>query len=125
MMNKSAEALAHATDAAETMEALDAANGTTPSSKISDQGDAAKPRLPLGGIAAHHQPLALRSALCVNLATVRLQQSELDLAEHSLMKALRLQPTSKDALKALIYLRLRQGDTQKALRLLQERQPFR
>jgi CCR4-NOT transcription complex subunit 10 len=125
MMNKSAEALTHATNAAETMEALDAENGTAPSSKIRDQEDAAEPRLPLGRIAAHHQPSALRSALCVNLATVRLQQGELDLAEQSLMKALRLQPTSKDALKALIYLRLRQGDTQKALRLLQERQPFR
>ena len=78
----------------------------------------------LAGIAAHPKPLALRSALCVNLANVRLQQGEFDLAEHSLQKALRLEPTSKDALRTLIYLKLRQGDSQKALQMLQERGSF-
>ena len=64
-----------------------------------------------------------RSALCVNLAILRLQEGHVELAESSLMKALGLDATSHAALSTLIYLRLRQGKRQEALQLLQERRP--
>ena len=61
--------------------------------------------------------------MCVNLANVRLQQGELELAERCLNQALALHPSSMEAVRTLVYLRLRQGKAQSALKLLQERRP--
>jgi CCR4-NOT transcription complex subunit 10 len=123
MMDKSSEALNHAIKAEEALAELDAIKAEAVSSKSRDPEGTTQPDLPLSGLVAHPRPLALRSALCVNLATVRLQQGELGLAEQSLKKALSLRPSSNDAIRTLLYLRLRQGDAKEALRLLQERRP--
>lgn len=64
-----------------------------------------------------------RALLLVNLASIRLQQNELDLAEKSLRQALLLDPASSDALRGMVYLRLRQGQSKSAMQLLQERRP--
>ena len=122
MMNNCAEALTHITKAAEVEENLKSSRvQSLPKRTIKKIRQS---RTPLIGVAGEPQPEVYRLALCVNMATVRLQQGELELAEESLKKALSIRPSSKEALNTLLYLRLRQGATEKALQLMQERRPF-
>ena len=64
-----------------------------------------------------------RAALCVNVAAVRLQIGDLENAESSLNRALALNPSSSEILRAFLYLRLKQGNHREALTLLKQRRP--
>ena len=74
-----------------------------------------------GGLASAPTSAKARAALCVNLASIRIQQNELELAEKSLRQALLFSPSSMDALRGLVYLHLRQGQSKHAMQILQER----
>ena len=76
-----------------------------------------------GGLASAPTSAKARAALCVNLASIRIQQNELELAEKSLRQALLFSPSSMDALRGLVYLHLRQGQSKHAMQILQERRP--
>ena len=62
-----------------------------------------------------------RAALCVNVAAVRLQMGDLQDAETALTRALALDPSSSEILRAFVYLRLKQGNHHGALLLLKHR----
>ena len=64
-----------------------------------------------------------RAALCVNVAAVRLQIGDLENAESSLNRALALNPSSSEILRAFLYLPLKQGNHREALTLLKQRRP--
>ena len=108
-MDRCSEALEHAT-AAVSRDGYAPGKDAAPTYSSSHFSIAAKPNSPVA-----------RAALCVNLANVRLQQGELEMAESCLNQALALHPSSSEAIRALVYLRLRQGNTRSALLLLQQR----
>ena len=111
-MNRCAEALAHMTAAMAVSEEQQQ-NKRINEAKVG------------GSVSIAYAPTSpeARAALYVNVASIRLQQNELEMAEKSLRQALTLAPASPDALRGLIYLRLRQGQPQDAMQMLQERRP--
>ncbi len=109
-MNRCEEALVHVNTAMSLMETDKLSSGET---EVQEKG----------GLASSPASAKSRAALCINLASIRIQQNELDLAEKSLRQALLLSPTSTEALRGMIYLHLRQGQKGKAMQLLQERRP--
>ena len=115
-MNRCDEALVHMTTSMGVTELRAQQTGTK--QQTANKGNKNK-----GGVASSPSSVEARAALCVNLASIRLQQNELDLAEKSLRKALALAPSSSDALRGMVYLHLRQGKSSSAMQLLQERRP--
>ena len=72
------------------------------------------------GAAAAANPKT-RCALCVNIATARMGRGEWGEAEKVLHRALQLVPGSNGALRSLLYLYMRRGQTRAALHLLKYR----
>jgi CCR4-NOT transcription complex subunit 10 len=115
-LNRCTEALAHMNAAVVLSESISSNSSASISeSKHSTRG--------VVSLASSPTSAHARAALCVNLASIRIQQNELEMAEKSLRQALTLSPTSPDALRTMVYLRLRQGEPQSAMKLLQERRP--
>ena len=73
----------------------------------------------MGG--ADPETSAWRCAMCVNVGNVRLLQNDMDAARACFDKALSLDPTAEAALRGLVYLLLRSGNTKGALQVIKTR----
>mmetsp|Transcript_5403 Transcript_5403/g.6235 ORF Transcript_5403/g.6235 Transcript_5403/m.6235 type:complete len:243 (+) Transcript_5403:3-731(+) len=61
---------------------------------------------------------SLRCAMCVNVAAARLSSGDTQEAIHSIQKALQYIPHSREAIRMLLYVYMKQGNLEKALDIL-------
>ena len=79
------------------------------------------PSLSSSSLVAQQVSSQARCSLHINLANVHILQNDLVQAEKCVQQALAICPTSSDAVRMMVYILLRNGKTELALKVLKER----